>query len=228
MGFAKFISTLDRRALFFARADKLEDPLEGSLSKVNASLRPQIYQAVPDHIQDALASARQLMPRYTLVNCWYSSDYESNAMWEIYSGKGEGVAIKTDVASFVKSLGGPDDIFVGKVVYEDYETAFIPDINFLHAFLRKRKHFEYEKEVRALFQRIPSVADVNAGPHESPLEVCDVGIYVDVNLTELIKEVVVAPSAGDWFRELVESVARGHGLEVPIRRSLLADEPIWH
>ena len=227
MGFTKFVAILDRQALFFARADKLEDPLEGSLSKVNASLRPQIYQAVPDRIQDALAYARQSMPRYTLVNCWYSSDYDSNAMWKIYSGKGEGVAIKTDAASFVKSLGGEDDIFVGKVVYEDYETAFIPDINFLHPFLRKRKSFEYEKEVRALFQRFPSVADVNAGPHDSPLEVCDVGIYIHVNLAELIKEVVVAPSAGDWFLELVGSVAHRYGLEVPIKRSLLADEPVW-
>lgn len=225
--FTKFVSLLDRQALFFARADKLRDSHEGSLSKVNASLRPKVYKVVPEHIQEALASARELMPRYTLLNCWYSSDYESDAMWRIYSGSGEGIAIKTDAGSLVSSLRGDDDIFVGKVVYEDYETAFIPDINFTHAFLRKRKNFEHKREVRALFQRLPKVAELDAGPHEGPIEVCDVGMYVDVDTAELIKEVVVAPEAQDWFFELVEGVASRYGLDAPVRKSELAEEPVW-
>ena len=35
MSFTKFVSLLTRKALFFARADKLGDPFEGSLSQLN-------------------------------------------------------------------------------------------------------------------------------------------------------------------------------------------------
>ena len=35
MDFTKFVSLLDRSALFFARADKLNDPFEGSVSIIN-------------------------------------------------------------------------------------------------------------------------------------------------------------------------------------------------
>ena len=40
MNFTKFVSLLEKQALFFARADKLGDPFEGSFSKANKQLRP--------------------------------------------------------------------------------------------------------------------------------------------------------------------------------------------
>ena len=40
MDFTKFVSLLDRRALYFSRADKLGDPFEGSLSHINRLTRP--------------------------------------------------------------------------------------------------------------------------------------------------------------------------------------------
>ena len=44
MSFTKFVSLLTKKSLFFARADKLGDPFEGSLSQVNIDLRPEIYK----------------------------------------------------------------------------------------------------------------------------------------------------------------------------------------
>ena len=38
MDFAKFVSLLESRALFFVRADKLDDPFEGALSEVNKAI----------------------------------------------------------------------------------------------------------------------------------------------------------------------------------------------
>ena len=38
MDFTKFVSLLDKRALFFAGADTLGDPFEGSVSPINAAM----------------------------------------------------------------------------------------------------------------------------------------------------------------------------------------------
>ena len=43
MDFTKFVSLLEKQALFFARADKLGDSFEGSLSQVNKTLRPTTF-----------------------------------------------------------------------------------------------------------------------------------------------------------------------------------------
>ena len=42
MDFTKFVSVLDKRALFFSAADKFGDPFEGSISKGTAELRPRL------------------------------------------------------------------------------------------------------------------------------------------------------------------------------------------
>lgn len=40
--FTKFVSLLDKSALFFTRADRLGDPFEGSYSRANIKLRPEV------------------------------------------------------------------------------------------------------------------------------------------------------------------------------------------
>ena len=44
--------------------------------------------------------------RFTLVNCWHENQDESDAMWKLYSGVEDGIAIKTDFQSLSKSLPG--------------------------------------------------------------------------------------------------------------------------
>ena len=53
------------------------------------------------------------------------------------------------------------------------------------------------------------------------------GIYYEVDLSLLIKEVIIAPFAQDWFVELVNSVVDRYGLNIPIVKSALADTPTW-
>ena len=44
MDFTKYIALLIEKALFFSRADHLLDPFEGSISRGNYKLRPEIYK----------------------------------------------------------------------------------------------------------------------------------------------------------------------------------------
>ena len=222
--FTKFVSLLDKQALFFSRADKLGDPFEGSFSKVNVALRPEIYKdQIPEAELQKLVEFTRQLPKFTLISCWHGNGYESAAMWRLYARDRDGIAIRTDFVSLSASLVGDEDVFIGKVNYVDYDQTFIPEGNTMAPFLYKRKSFEHEREVRAMMQTIPFM-DARANVFEDNLEA---GTYFDVDLSRLVHEVVVSPFAGEWFLDLVRSVASRYHLEAQVNRSPLAEAPIW-
>ena len=224
MSFTKFASLLTKEALFFARPDKLGDPFEGSLSQLNVDLSPSI-NGIPPEEATLLHSHMEDQRRLSLVNCWHQSEQESDAMWKLYSGDKEGIAIKTDFQSLKMSLVGKETVYIGKVKYVDYNTTFIPENDPLAPLMHKRKSFEHEREVRAIIQN-HNIVDgqiIVGGP-----DIYKIGTYHDVDTSELIKEVVVPPYAEDWFAELVQATAGTHGLQAPVTKSSLATSPVWH
>ena len=224
LDFTRFLSLMDENALFFVRADKLGDPFEGSYSRMNINIRPELYRdQIPERALQQMGDFIRESRRFTLVNCWHWSTYESAAMWRLYSRESDGVAIRTDFKSLSESFLGEDKIFIGTVDYVDYDTAFIPENNIFSPYLHKRKSFEPEKEVRALTQEIPrrdGISDISQ-------DLYVVGKYQPVDLSVLISEVVVAPFAEEWFLELVTSVAARYGLQAAVAKSSLAEEPVW-
>ena len=91
--------------------------------------------------------------------------------------------------------------------------------NAFNPFLHKRRSFEHEREVRAIHWISSEKGFAQ--------DVCDTGIYSDIDVSLLIKGVIVAPYADSWFLELVKSVAIRYGLEAPVNKSSLAGEPWW-
>ena len=245
MDFTKFVSLLDRSALFFARADKLGDPFEGAVSVKNKELRVRSYveglsdfetlllqvqfpgkdmhEISEDRAHDWMKFLKR-QRQFTLISCWHESIHESAAMWRLYARATDGIAIRTDFSSLKQSLISSEDIFIGKVNYVDYEHHQIPEHNLFYPYLHKRQDFKHEEEVRAITTTYPkSVEEV----HQPP-DICDVGRHYEVDLSFLIKAVVVAPYADDWFLELVQSVVvNRYKLELPVVRSNLAQKPIW-
>lgn len=221
MDFTKFVSVLDKKALFFSAADKFGDPFEGSISKVTAELRPRLHPNIPPDALQTLAQSLKEARRFTLISCWHENSHESEAMWKLYARETDGIVIKTDFDSLKKSFTCGEGVNIGRVSYVDYESAIIPEDNVLSPFLHKRKSFEHELEVRAIHilhkdDEISKLRDEEIG-----------GAYYEVDLSLLIKEVIVAPFAPDWFIELVKSVAALYGLKVPVFESTLADSPTW-
>ena len=224
MDFAKFISLLDKQALFFVRADKLGDPFEGSYTRVNVEVRPKIYEGqIPEHALTALADFTREARRFTTISCWRWNSNESAGMWRQYSSGVYGIAIKTTFRALADALTGEDDVFIGTVDYVDYETAFIREDNLLAPFLHKRTSFESEREVRAINIQIP----LKDGASDLSKDIYDVGDYQPIDLNGLVSEIVVAPSEEKWVFELVESVTRKYGLTAPVRMSALSHEPVW-
>lgn len=223
MNFTKYVSLLDKQALFFARADKLGDSFEGSYSKVNEALRPKLYDSLPKGTLQGLAKLMKENRRNTLINCWHKSVHESEAMWKLYAREEDGVAIKTDFNSFKNSFKCEKEIYIGEVDYVDYKKHFIPEKNLFSAYLFKRESFKHEQEVRAIcsiFERDGIVFENLNNDHI-------IGVNYEVDLSILIKEVVVAPFAQDWFLDLVKSVTTRYKFNINITRSTQAENPTW-
>ena len=228
MDFTKYVSLLDKSALFFASADKLGDPFEGSYSKANIAMRPELYKdLIPQEIVEKFADFTHVSRHFTMISCWHWSDYESAAMWKLHSRESDGIAIKTDFQSLSKSFTGEDSIYIGTVNYVDYDTFFIPEHSRMSPYLHKRKSFEPEREVRALTTDSQTLEELEKIGFSESEAVYSVENYQSVDLSVLISEIVVAPFAEDWFLELVTSVADRYDLQAPVKKSSLAEKPVW-
>jgi len=213
--FTKFVSLLEKEALFFSNVANFSDPFEGTYPTGNLNMVPEEdrsrVQAFSKSVEDIL-----------FVNCWHLSKFESAAMWRIYSAWDRGIAIKSTVDGLSKSLICDANVYVGAVSYIDYGTEETEWGNAFVPYLTKRKSFEYEQEVRAI--------TMNAVPHDTErlgtsAEWTGTGIYFQVELDLLIEEVLVAPQAEDWFVDLVQSVVKRYGLKAHVTRSGLASSP---
>jgi hypothetical protein len=114
----------------------------------------------------------------------------------------------------------PASVYLGEVQYIDYETDWLPDSSLFYPVIHKRKSFEHERELRALFLDSP----------EDPLTTNNLqeGYRVEVSLDDLIEAVYVAPTALDWFRDLVGAVKGKYGFaHKPIIRSSLGKDPAY-
>ena len=80
------------------------------------------------------------------------------------------------------------------------------------SFWYKRKSFEHEKEVRAILKDFDSK---------------DIGKNISCDLSILLDEVFVSPSAPTWFVNLVYDVNKKYKIKVEVCQSALNDEPFY-
>lgn len=225
LDFTKFVALLDSRSLFFVTADQLDDPFEGKYSKKNVEMRKVVYKKlIPDEqivkLGDTLNNFSDALKNFTVINSWHLSEYESAAMWKLYLKSGEGVAIQSTYNRLAESFKDfQDDIFIGCIHYIDYETDWLPEGNSFYPFLHKRKSFEHERELRAVFQKIPT-AD---GKLDFSKKIFGKGINIPVNLDTLIERIYISPEAEAWFVGLVTSIINKFNLNKEIKQSSLSE-----
>jgi len=152
----------------------------------------------------------QFSRKHTFISCWHENEHESEAMWKLYSSYlDNAIAVRTSYDSLYRSLGCNPSISIGRVLYIDLSKGYA-GIN--EAFWRKRKSFAHEKEVRAI------VVD---------LECSDTGKIIYCDLSILIEEVFVSPSAPSWFVSLVNDVNKKYDIDVCVSTSELIEEPFF-
>ena len=220
MSFPKFMSLLERNALFFCKPDVLGDPFEGSISKVTSALSATVADRNLQIVEGNPARAVEIdlrdITKHIRVSCWYMNTHESAAMWKLYAQEELGLAIRTDFKSLKDALEDcAKEVSVAEVSYYDYETEEIQFGNPMVLLTQKRKSFEHEREVRAL------LFDENENETENS------GCYCEVDLDKLIKEIYIAPSSEQWCVELAQAVAKRYDLGDRIHQSKLGSKPIF-
>ncbi len=193
MTFSRFLWLLQRKQLWLSRADLLGDPWEMALA--GDQLQHVIQRHPPPHlplngepIESAMERAMRIIPQWrrtTFVNCWRASEHESHALWRIYCGATEGVALETNYDKLVASLNGPA---LYQVSYESPGNAKrTPTREDL--ITKKRPAFEYEQEFRILLTK-------EAASEES-------GLPIDWNPEEHLVGIRVHPEADTSFMQAV-------------------------
>jgi hypothetical protein len=221
MDFTKFVSMLESSCLYFARADRLGDPFEGSYSRANVAMRPQVYEDSPGLLR-LMPQMNEWVREWTYINCWHQNEQESAAMWRLYAKSEEAVAIQSTYSVLADCL--PECAFIGAVEYIDYAKDWLPEGNTFFPFMHKRKSFEHEREVRAVIHELPVTEDqrIPMGKRNTSF-----GRQVPIEPAVLIKNVYVAPTASDWFHDLVQRVSKRYGQSWPVQKSCLDAQPVY-
>ena len=89
--------------------------------------------------------------------------------------------------------------------------------------VHKRKSFEHERELRAMFWEIDGSPD--AEPYKTKIE--PAGLWIDMDLPSLIETVHISPTAEPWLARVIQEVTAKYDLNVPVLQSALADAPLY-
>jgi hypothetical protein len=235
MDFTKYVSLLDTSSLYFARSDKLGDPFEGSTSRANLQLRPQVYEGLtPEELENMSRTGAEFaewLRQWTFINSWHMNEQESAAMWRLYAQTNEAIAIQSTYRQLYDCL--PSTAFVSQVRYIDFDTEWMDESNMFSPYVYKQKSFEHERELRAVMQPMEDMPRaINPATGESAIQVGvpnpEVGRRVEVPIDSLIEVVYVSPTTPDWFYDLVKSITAKYGLwDKPIIRSSLDKDPVY-
>src|SRR2546425_1600566 len=137
MNYAKFECMLQKGSLYFHRADKFDDPLEGHYTNANPSIEDmwiahQIanfgFGAKPGSEVELRVAYRRMLDvvhadkMETFVNCWHMNERESPTMWSEYATDDSAVCIQSTFQLLRHLL--PEQCFFGGVRYIDYRTDF--------------------------------------------------------------------------------------------------------
>ncbi|MFC1874655.1 hypothetical protein ACFLY3_00650 [Chloroflexota bacterium] len=225
MDFTKFVALLDSKSLWFTRADRFEDPFEGSYPKMNITSRANVPRVsnkdkpiMTRLIKDS-SEVRRNWIRYAAINCWHISEHESAAMWSLYLKSNEGIAIQSTYQRLKDSFAQTEaDVYIGRVNYINYDHEVIENADVLSPFLHKRASYEHEKELRAITVRLPG-----AGPKglDFSQQTIDKGVLLPINLPLLIQTVYVAPNAPNWLTNLIRSMLIRYDFEFSLVSSPL-------
>lgn len=233
--FAKFVSLLDSKRLFFTRADSFEDPFECArgfnfqkdaiYADIENYLRLEVTTKLKSagngnpsdaEVETALTAEKENYLKQQeekrknfFVSCWHENERESEGMWKLYTtALSQGVAVQTTAERLCYALGS-STFKIGKVNYTSYDKPLEDD---KLPVWYKRDSFVHEREVRVVIQEVGS---------------SDKGKLIPVDLDTLIENVYVSPTAAPWLAALVKNVMHQYGIDKPVLYSQLNEKPVF-
>ncbi|MFY8187286.1 MAG: hypothetical protein ACOVLC_04940 [Flavobacterium sp.] len=206
---SKFLDLLISRKLFMSRADKFEDQYEGTFSEPTYEEIKKIATNNPKFL-DFYKSHREQIA----ISSWHTNEYESFAMWQIFTKNNEGLAIQSTIGRLKNALKCETQFeqYIGEVNYIDYKKEHILFDDTFFPFLFKRKSFQYEREIRI-------ISDVST----EKIRLND-GLKIHVDIDQLIEKIYIHPKSENWYKNLVVSLMQNLGFSFTIEKSDLESD----
>ncbi|WP_269223593.1 MULTISPECIES: DUF2971 domain-containing protein [Flavobacterium] len=206
---SKFLDLLLSQKLFMSRSDKFEDQYEGTFSEPTFEEIKKLSINNPDFLNYYKTHREKVA-----ISSWHINEYESFAMWQIFTQNSEGLAIQSTVKRLQEALVPEKNYkqYIGEVNYIDYKKEYIPFDDMFFPFLFKRKSFQYEREVRI----ITDVADSNIKLND--------GLKINVNISQLIEKIYIHPKSENWYKNLVIQLVKQLGFDFEIEKSDLESD----
>nr|WP_315175732.1 hypothetical protein [uncultured Flavobacterium sp.] len=206
---SKFLDLLLSKKLFMSRSDKFEDQYEGTFSEPTFEEIRKLSIDNPEFLNYYKTHREKVA-----ISSWHINEYESFAMWQIFTQNSEGLAIQSTIGRLQKALQSEEHFqqYIGEVNYIDYKKEYIPFEDLFFPFLYKRKSFQYEREVRIISDVTQNNLKLNDG----------LKINVDVNL--LIEKIYIHPKSENWYKNLVIQLVEKLGFDITIEKSDLESD----
>lgn len=234
MELSKYLDMLLNKKLFFVRADRLDDRFEGSWPSIDKQKHLQYWKSFKtvnpplsdEQIEKLIADDEKLnqnRQKDTFINCWHVSESESYAMWKVYGQADKSIAIQTSFEKLQKVL--LEKASLGLVEYFDFDSdsLFANKKYGACPYYFKRKSFEYERELRCVYQR------VRMGPQDPNQQYVqgETGIHIDIDVQILVDRVYISPKTEGWFYTLVNDLTEKLGYRFPVLKSGIDKDPIF-
>ncbi|NQT27036.1 DUF2971 domain-containing protein [candidate division KSB1 bacterium] len=194
----RFLDMIKDNMVHFASANQFDDLFEGAVAVQAYDFPVDPRYSEMDYTERAFFALKRL----TKINCWHIEDYESAAMWQLYSDQGKGVAIvstprKIDnfLTSYkIKPEYKDENLWGGNVNYVNLLEEHL-DVGMLERFYFKHNAFSWEKEFRCVVSLRYA--------EESGCQIPEFGIFLKANLLELIERIHIGPSIQPEQREKI-------------------------
>ena len=235
MDFTKFIAMLEHGGFFFVKASMLEDEFEGSWPQISIEKYQNIFlncllergsdENEVESVIEAQSEIHRLNRYWTTLSCWHMNNHES-ALWKLYTNAHGSIAICSKYSS-LKAVLPESNYRIGPVRYIDFETDSLvgTDTSVFSEYFHKRSAFSHEQELRLVscHPPMPFTKENIALSVDSS----DNGIWVRVDLSQLIQGIRTSPNSELWVVDLIRRVLTRFGLETPVERSDMDATPMY-
>ena len=217
MDLSKFVSMIEKNALWLARADTFRDKHEGRFPDEMREIIEHAYEGFDDNDKSAVKDAddyQDYLLKNTFISCWHKNFDENMVMWEIYGKDNNAIAVQTTVRNMEQSIDASNmtghSLILKSVIYQhaDEISGVLP---YEECFFRKRPHFSFEEEVRISLDTYSryNPSKKTAHGHELP-----------VNIFELFEKILILPDSPDWFMDVINSIKNKYEIHAPVSRGL--------
>jgi len=217
MDLSKFISLLEKNALWLARADTFRDKHEGRFPEDMRKVIEKAYEDMEKNDNSKVKDAddfQDFLSKNTFINCWHKNFDENMVMWEIYGKDTNALAIQTTVEKLKENIDASNmnghSLILKEVKYQYAEDT--PGVlPYEECFFIKRPHFSFEDEVRVSLDTYSGINPTKKTPY---------GYYLPVFINGLIEKILIHPDSPDWFKEAIDSITMKYEIHAPVVRGL--------